>query len=193
VIKVLGDRAEFAGEAAAAPELQQADRQIVLSFIQVTAGHCARLGNPGDPRVARLQLTRVCIRHNLRPNGLGVTGDHTVSMFRHLIGDQGGMHPTHHQRHLAGAVFGGDLIGPAGGEGFNVDGHQIGGFVVINFVHAVIEQAAVHARRGQPGQDAQGEGFHAGFVNEALALSQAAQGGLNKGDLHPAAVLVDGS
>ncbi len=184
VTEVLADRAELAVETAAAAKLEQAHGQVFLSGIQVPARENSRLGNPERAIVARSQPSLVRVGNHLRPERLAVTGIDGVRVLGHLVGEECRVHPAHHHRHLPRPVFGGDLVGAARGECFDVDGDQVGWLIVVDLVDAVIEQAAVHARRGQSRQDTQRQRLHAPFVDEPFAVVQAAKRRFDEGHLH---------
>ena len=144
----------------------------------------SRLRRPKATVIARPQPSLVCVGHDLRPERLGVARKNRVRVLGDLVGDERRVHPAHHDRHPPRPVLGGDLVGATRRKRLDVDGDQVGRLVVVDLVDAVVDQPAVDAWRGQPGQDAEGQRLHARLIDEPLAVVQAAERRLDEGYLH---------
>ncbi len=183
VVEVGAHGAVLAAEGAASSELQERDRQVALARVEVPAGLAARLRGPDGRVVARLQPALVGIGHDLCPTRLGVARVDGVGMRGDLVRQRRGVDAAHDHGHAAGAELVGDLVGAAGGEGFDRDAHEVRGLVVVDDVDTVVPEAHVDAGRRQPGDDAQVEGLHAPLVHER-PVRPPTQRGLDQGDLH---------
>ena len=94
-------------------------------------------------------------------------------MFCNLFRYQGGMHSTHNYRDSQTSINGTDFVGPSGCIGFHGNANQVRGFVIINTLKTVINQAYLHTLRNHPGQYSQHKRFHPSFINIGAFLSSA--------------------
>ena len=168
---------------AAAGELQEGDREVALAAEQVSAWLDAVLDDPGVPGVAGLQASRSGVLDHLPPDSLGVPGHEGVAVLRHLVGDEGRVHPAHDDPHAAPPVLRGDLVGPAGRERLDCQRDQVDGVVVGDCLAAVVVQHDLDVEWGEAREDAELQGLHAPRVAVG-AGGQPPQVGLDERDLH---------